>query len=206
MILVAAQDLFNRKGYSSTSTREIAYEADVSETLIFRYFRNKAGLFREAMVQPFVDVIDRWIERSRSAPHHREISREDTRAFVADLYDVFHEHRALASLVFAADALAESELSESGVIDEVRAAIDRFVEYARKESAITGARLDDPAHDLAVRGHMAMVAGVATFSPWYFGKKRPSRKAVINELSEWVWLRYTVGPASATANGRGRRT
>lgn len=201
LILAAARDLFNRKGYSSTSTREIAEQAAVSETLIFRYFRNKPGVFREAMVQPFVDVIDRWIERPAKSPQ-REITRDDTREFVAELYDVFHEHRALASLVFAADALAESELSESGVIEDVRSALDRFVKFARDESLTTGANVSPQAHDLAIRGHMAMVAGIATFGPWYFGKRRPSRKAVVDELSEWIWLRFN---RQRSEPARGRR-
>jgi len=190
LILEAARDVFNRKGYASASTREIATQADVSETLIFRYFGTKAGLFREAMVQPFVDTIDRWVRRPGGGGSG-QITRDETTAFVGDMYDVFREHRALAALVFAADALAESELAESGAIDDVRAAIDRFVNYAREQAQIGGAVLDPQTHDLAIRGHMAMVAGVATFGPWYFGKRRPSRRVVIQELSEWVWLRYT---------------
>jgi AcrR family transcriptional regulator len=190
LLLAAAQDVFNRKGYAGASTREIADLAAVSETLIFRYFRNKAGLFREAVVRPFVDLIDSEIERLSSRSEPTELSRDDTRDFVAAMYDVFREHRALAALVFAADALVESELSATGVIDEVRAAIDRFVSYASKEARATGKALSPAAHDLAIRGHMAMVAGVATFGPWYFGKRRPSRKAVIDELTEWVYVRY----------------
>jgi AcrR family transcriptional regulator len=190
LLLAAAKDVFNRKGYAGASTREIADLAAVSETLIFRYFKSKAGLFREAVVRPFVALIDEEIERLSSRTDRAELTREDTRDFVAAMYDVFREHRALAALVFAADALVESELSASGVIDEVRAAIDRFVSYASEEARAVGKALPPASHDLAIRGHMAMVAGVATFGPWYFGKRRPSRKAVIDELTEWVYVRY----------------
>jgi AcrR family transcriptional regulator len=192
LLIAAACDLFNRKGYSSTSTREISELAGVSEPLIFRNFRSKAGLFREAMVQPFVDAIDREIEHRRARPPSTELNEADTRAFVAAMYDVFHEHRALASMVFAADALIESEVAEAGVIDDVRAAIDRFVTYASDEARAHGKDIGPAAHDLAIRGHMAMVAGVATFGSWYFGKRRPSRRAVIDEMSRWVWLRYNA--------------
>lgn len=195
LLLEAARDVFNRKGYGGASTREIAEQAGVSETLIFRNFRSKAGLFREAMVQPFIDAIDRKIERGRSQPIGSEVTREDTRAFVAAMYDVFREHRALAAMVFAADALVESEVSESGMIDDVRAAIDRFVDYAKEEAARSGKDIGPTAHDLAIRGHMAMVAGVATFGSWYLGKRRVSRKAIIDELSQWVWLRYNPSDA-----------
>lgn len=202
LIVAAARDVFNRKGYASASTREIATQADVSETLIFRYFGTKAGLFREAMVRPFVETIDRWVQRGPD-PASGQITREDTTAFVGDMYNVFREHRALAALVFAADALAESEVAESGAIDDVRAAVDRFVNYAREQAQMGGAVLDPRTHDLAIRGHMAMVAGVATFGPWYFGTRRPSQRAVIQELSEWVWLRYSQPSPKASKRGAG---
>ncbi len=43
-ILQAALDLFAAKGFSATTTAEIARRAGVSEGLIFRHFRNKRGL------------------------------------------------------------------------------------------------------------------------------------------------------------------
>lgn len=182
--------MFNRKGYASASTREIADLAQVSETLIFRYFRTKAGLFHEAMVQPFVSALDSQIARGRTTSS--QPSYEDTRAFVASMYDIFHEHRALAAMVFAADALVESEIAETDMIDAVRDAIDRFVAYASEEARSGGRAVDPTAHDLAIRGHMAMVAGVATFGSWYVGKRR-SKKAIVEELTRWIWIRYKYG-------------
>jgi len=190
LLIEAAKDIFNRKGYSTASTREIAEQAAVSETLIYRNFKTKAGLFHEAMVRPFIDAIDAEIERT-SRPRPAQLSQKDVRAFVERMYDVFQAHRALAAMVFAADALVESEVAESGMIDDVRAAIDRFVEHASAEARAAGRAIEPAAHDLAIRGHMAMVAGVATFGSWYLGRKRPSRKAVIDELTQWVWLRYS---------------
>jgi AcrR family transcriptional regulator len=192
LLLEAARDVFNRKGYSSASTREIADRAGVSETLIFRHFRSKAGLFREAMVQPFVAAIDERIALGRERPHATPLTYEDTLAFVGSLYDVFRQHRALAAMVFAADALVESEIAETGTIDLVRDAIDRFVAYASDEASVGGKTLPPAAHDLAIRGHMAMVAGVATFGSWYVGKRK-SRKAVVDELTRWIWIRYSYG-------------
>jgi len=43
-ILKAGLDLFSRDGYAATSTKNIAKVAGVSEGLIFRHFKNKAGL------------------------------------------------------------------------------------------------------------------------------------------------------------------
>lgn len=59
-ILLAAQQLFGQKGYSTTGVREIAASAGVDATLVRRYFRSKEGLLRAAVedmlrIDPFVD-------------------------------------------------------------------------------------------------------------------------------------------------------
>lgn len=193
LLLEAGRDVFNRKGYVSASTREIAEQAGVSETLIYRYFNTKAGLFHETMVQPFVSALDSQIAQGRSRAASTQLTYEDTREFVGSMYDVFHEHRSLAAMVFAADALVESEIAESDMIESVRDAIDRFVAYTGEEASAGGRRIDPAAHELAIRGHMAMVAGVATFGSWYTGKRR-SRKAVVDELTLWIWIRFKYAP------------
>jgi AcrR family transcriptional regulator len=43
-LILAALELFARKGYESTTTREIAASAGCAEGLIHRYFKGKAGL------------------------------------------------------------------------------------------------------------------------------------------------------------------
>ena len=58
LLLAAARDLFARQDYRSTTTREIAAAAGVTEHLLFRNFGSKAGLFREALVLPFTGFVD----------------------------------------------------------------------------------------------------------------------------------------------------
>src|ERR1700738_1193038 len=58
LLLDAARELFARRDYRSTTTREIAEAAGVSEYLLFRHFGSKAGLFREALVLPFTSFVD----------------------------------------------------------------------------------------------------------------------------------------------------
>lgn len=45
-ILIAGTNLFNQKGYSNTTTKEIASMANVSEATIFKYYTSKDGLFK----------------------------------------------------------------------------------------------------------------------------------------------------------------
>jgi AcrR family transcriptional regulator len=44
-ILAAAMDLFAKKGFRGTTTRDLATQADVNEAIIFRHFNNKDELY-----------------------------------------------------------------------------------------------------------------------------------------------------------------
>lgn len=83
-ILITALALFASKGYNSTSTRQIAVEASVSEGLIFRHFGSKEGLLNaiivhgisisQSYIQPILElnnpkeVIKRSIQLPLSVP------------------------------------------------------------------------------------------------------------------------------------------
>jgi len=55
-LLAAAQDLFGRKGYERTTTREIGEAAGADPALIARYFGSKADLYLAAVTaEPLVD-------------------------------------------------------------------------------------------------------------------------------------------------------
>ncbi len=49
-ILAAAQKAFSERGYAQAGIRDIAALADVSSTLLIRYFGSKAGLFEAALL------------------------------------------------------------------------------------------------------------------------------------------------------------
>jgi AcrR family transcriptional regulator len=44
-ILKAAMELFSKKGFRGTTTRDLAYQAGVNEAIIFRHFANKDALY-----------------------------------------------------------------------------------------------------------------------------------------------------------------
>jgi len=48
-LLAAATELFSRKGYSGTTTREIVAVAGVTKPVLYYYFRNKEGLYLDLM-------------------------------------------------------------------------------------------------------------------------------------------------------------
>lgn len=58
-LLAAAQELFGRKGYERTTTREIGEAAGVDPALIARYFGSKADLYLAAVAAEGLDNDDR---------------------------------------------------------------------------------------------------------------------------------------------------
>ena len=50
-LIDVAVDLFSKKGFGGTTTREIAKAADVNEAIIFRHFETKEGLYAAILDQ-----------------------------------------------------------------------------------------------------------------------------------------------------------
>lgn len=184
-LLQAARELFNDRGYGDTSTREIAQRADVSETLMFRYFGSKVGLFRAAVVQPFLDFVDEFTQTSGRSSFQMEDEEAATRQFLGGLYDVFHEHRGLVAMFFAAETMLSSELAESGVLAEVAQRLQSLVDIGREQLRLRH-HLELERPWLTTRATLSMVAGMATFGPSFYGNHRASRTAIIEELTQAV--------------------
>lgn len=183
LLLAAARDLFARQDYRSTTTREIAEAAGVTEHLLFRNFGSKAGLFREALVLPFTGFVDDF-GRTWEAVIPEETDEEElARRFVGQLYDVFVEHQGLLLTLMAAQALSEEELAETGIA-EIRRALTLLSQIGADGMRIRGMRTSKP--DLPAHSTVAMIAGMAALRSTYFGSEQPSREAIVDELVQAI--------------------
>jgi AcrR family transcriptional regulator len=179
LLLDAARALFARQDYRSTTTREIADTAGVLEHLLFRQFGSKAALFREAVVVPFLAIVDDLNRRWDSLVPGPESSEEVARQFLGALYDLFLDNRGLVMSLWTADALTEEERRETGMVE-----IDRALGVLGRlgDQGFEMLGIDADHQDLAARSTVAMVAGMAAFSTTFFGGARPPRDAVVEEL------------------------
>jgi TetR/AcrR family transcriptional regulator len=57
-ILEAGVQLFARKGYAATSTREIVERAQITKPMLYYYYKSKEGLCRAAL-ESFLDEVER---------------------------------------------------------------------------------------------------------------------------------------------------
>ena len=179
LLLDAARTLFARQDYRSTTTREIAQAAGVTEHLLFRNFGSKAALFREALVVPFVSFVDEFGRTWQSLVPEETDEKELTRLFVSQLYDVFVEHQGLLLTLMASETLSDEEQSDAGIA-EIRRAITVLGQISVEGMQLRGLRSDHP--DLPAHSTVSMIAGMAALRSTYFGNKQPPREVIVEEL------------------------
>lgn len=183
LLLDTARARFARQDYRSTTTREIAAAAGVTEHLLFRNFGSKAALFREALVLPFTDFVEEFGRTWRSVVPEETDEEELARRFVGQLYDVFVDHRGLLLTLMASEALTEEEKADAGIA-EIRRAITALGQISAEGMHLRGLRSDHP--DLPAYSTVAMIAGMAALRSTYFGTAPPSRETIVDELIQAI--------------------
>lgn len=183
MLLDAARDLFARRDYRSTTTREIAEAAGVSEYLLFRHFGSKAGLFREALVTPFTSFLDEFRTTWQAVVPEETDEEELSRQFVGQLYDVLVEHQGLLLTLVAADGLSEEDIEAAGIAD-IRRALSVLGQISAEGMSLRGLQSAQP--DLPAHSTVAMIVGMVALRSTFFGNSPPSREAIVDELVQAI--------------------
>lgn len=183
MLLHAARDLFAEHGYHAVTTQDVARAAGVSETLIFRYFRSKAGLFSLAVLAPAMQVMEGFVASwTESGGEQGRSNTELVEQFVSDFFDVVSANRSL--LVTVLHILSGDDQLDGG---EIRAAVTAmFVGVERVIEAFAaerGVRLVDA--PVTARSVLLFVGSTAMLFPYSFGAQedRPSDARVKAELT-----------------------
>ena len=183
LLLDAARTLFARRDYRSTTTREVAEAAGVSEYLLFRHFGSKSGLFREALVLPFTSFVDGFAQTWHAVVPEETSEHELSRLFVGQLYDVLVEHRGLLLTLVASDGLSDDEVEDAGIAD-IRRALTVLSQISAEGMNIRGMQSSHPY--LPAHSTVAMIAGMVALRSTFFGNDQPTREAVIDELVQAV--------------------
>jgi AcrR family transcriptional regulator len=182
LVLRAARELFAEQGYAEASTREIARRAGVTQAQIFRHFDTKAGLFVEATYRPFRDFVAGYLNRWAQQGHGTESSARDTEIFVAGLYRLLLENRALLGAMSASAAGGPPELA-AATAAFLREVFDRLEREVVLESVAKGDKTMDPGY--AVRFAFALVFGVSVLDQALF-PDGSDHELVIEEMSGYI--------------------
>ena len=130
-ILKAAMELFAKKGFRGTTTRDLAAAADVNEAIIFRYFTNKTELYRA--------ILEEKVHEGQGEQHKEaaEIAmNSDPQAFLEFIGHKFMERHEqdttfMRLLLFSAlegHELSDMFLSAIAIRDPMAAYLERQME------------------------------------------------------------------------------
>lgn len=187
-MLRAAQEVFAERGYAGTTTREIAGRAQVSEPLLFRHYGTKANLFEEAVLVPLQGFISDYIDAWNAQEQHDDGTGNFARAYVQGLYDLLEANKGLMIAAITAREYETHLDSADGDGDggsAIEAVFGRLEALTRQGWAERGRPDVDPG--LGVRFGFGTVMAAALFERWLFpSKRRPSRKRVVDELTEFL--------------------
>ena len=187
LLLDSARRLFADKGYAGASTREIATDAGVNEALIFRHFGNKVGLFRAAVVEPFRELIDDFVDSWERTYISNSMSTADlTGAWIHALHDLMREHRELVVALIAANSFdAEHDPEGAPLTDAFARPLERLERFTRREMAGRGLAANPT---VAVRATFGMVMSMAVLDDWFFSgvTRPPSGETVAREMTDLV--------------------
>ncbi|MGQ0465099.1 MAG: TetR/AcrR family transcriptional regulator [Sporichthyaceae bacterium] len=196
LLLDSARRLFAAKGYAGASTREIAIDAGVNETLIFRHFVNKEGLFTAAVVDPFRTLIDSFVDHWEETYVHNSMTVDElVEAWIHALYELLVDNRELVSALVGASAFSDETGGEAPLRFAFRRPMERMEAFTRRE--FTGRGLSgNPT--ISVRAAFGMVLSMAVFDDWFFsGVARPPSAAKIAREMTSLMVHGISGPPSS---------
>lgn len=193
-MLEAAEREFAIKGYARSTTDEIADAAGVSLSVLFRHFPAKSDLFREAVMQPFVESLRVFTEQwEQSFVDHLD-EKEVMRLVISDLYDHFRAHEfALAAL------LAEEHTVDAETTAEVKVFLDqvftKLAQLGQREAERRG-WFSGEEMELNSRLLIAMMTSTVANRRWFLpgGRKRISRDKLINHMTNLMLYGLRLAP------------
>jgi AcrR family transcriptional regulator len=164
-ILQAAEQDFSRDGYGTVSLKQIARDAGVAESVLYRHFPSKMAIFREAVLLPMVAVLESFSEATARYTEYALDDRSLMRLVVCSLLDQLGAHRAaLRSLTSVEDHLTAADRD-----DLHRALADvltRFGEIARQEAGRRDASVPGAGIELTARALVGTVISFVIFDDW----------------------------------------
>jgi AcrR family transcriptional regulator len=183
LIREAARQLFAERGYAATTTKEIARLADVSETLLFRYYGGKAALFDEVVSNPFNELMREFIAGQVDGPLGR-VRAEDARRFTARVYELFESNRQLFAALLVGPRLPGEE-GGPPPLHGLDGYFEASVAELNRQYAAAGR---EPGFDLAVgvRLGFGMIAASVLLGDWLFPAAPPSSAAAAQALEQMV--------------------
>lgn len=96
-LLLAAAELFVRKGYAATSVHEIVEAAGVTKPVLYYYFQNKEGIFREILNRSNIELAN-ILQTTRTIPGN---ALERLYSVLVRLYELAEDNLQIVRFMYA---------------------------------------------------------------------------------------------------------
>lgn len=187
MILATAEEAFSREGYGSVSLKQVARDAGVAESVLYRHFPSKAALFQEAVLQPLVTVLQSFSEASARYLDYALDDRSMMRLVVGSLLDQLGEHRAaLRSITAAEEDLGPDE--RESLHQALAGVLVRMGEIAREEAIRRGSAPPGLGIEMTARVLVGAIISLVIYEDWLLRglPQAPSRADILDHLVEMM--------------------
>ena len=157
-ILQTAVELFSKKGFKGTTTKEIARVAGVSEAMVFRHFASKEELYGAILdTKGCRDGVHRFPWEENTVLQQAIVDKDDFAVFYNIAFDALNKHQSdvgFMRLLFYS-ALEEHKLAEMFFNDFVATVYEFIGGYVRERQVDGELREIDPR--IAVRSFLGMI-------------------------------------------------
>jgi AcrR family transcriptional regulator len=180
-LLQTAAVVFTEKGYAAATSRDLARAAGVSESVLYRHFGSKAGLFAEAVVAPFAEVMEAFsgmVERTVAQPLEVETLM---RLFLAELIEQLTTHRRTLRMFLAAEDQLDED-TKALFYARFHSVITRLAEVVEPESRRHNRPHNPLGTDMNTRATLGMVLSLVILDDWLLPPARPTRDQLIDHL------------------------
>ncbi len=194
-VVSAAIEVFNRRGYDSTSMEDLAKELGFTKSAIYHHVPSKQHLL-EAALNDALDGLTRLVETARSAPT-ASTAYERLRMVVTDSVEVLIEHLPSVTLLLRVRGNSEAELTAL----RRRRAIDAELATLVKDAVDEGSLRSDIDPELISRLLFGLVNSLAE---WYRPNGGQDAGSVAKALTALAFdgLAAPAGPAVSGQNRR----
>jgi AcrR family transcriptional regulator len=186
-LLASAARLFARHGFARTTTREIADDAKVAETAVYRHFGSKQELFVAAIVTPFERFSAHYVERWWPIVDAGADNATVLRGFMDDFYDALCDNKdAVVALLMSQGDPAASEAIAEGrrLFADLFASLTSLAEgQSRRSPGLTPVFTND----MTTRFIVGMLTLVTAFDTWFVpNDPTPSKEQIIDIMAGMV--------------------
>lgn len=193
LLLEAGAHMFGTSGYAGATTDAIAEKAGVSMSVLFRHFPTKSDLYREAVIQPFVESMRSFAEQWENTLGQPADARVIMREVISDLYDHLRTHE---------DAISALAMDQ-GVSPETRREIQELFTRVFSQFQTMGEVEAErqgwfPANTMNLNSRLmvGMVSSMVAYREWFLpvGRSRISRERLVNHMADLMLYGLRLEP------------